>query len=397
MTLTATVTSAGGTPTGMVSFLDGGTMLGTGALNGSGTATLNTSSLSVGSHSLSAFYEGDANSVPSSSAASDQTVDPLPTPSISGPISVCAGSGVTLDAGVGYSAYLWSPGGETTQAITASPTVMTGYSVTVTTGAGCPGTSATHVVTVRTAPAVLRDPDPWTICPGRTALLKAICSDSATLHYQWFKGSAGDTPTPVGTDSPLYPAPADPPLAHYWYRVTNDCATVDSAATPVAVTPECPAVVGFNNDGITDFLWRNTITGDLSVWFVGPGGYDGDTSPGTVDPSWKIIGLANVDANHCADIFWRNDDGGMMSLWFITGGAFTGSGFVGGIGNTDWKVVGVADFNGDRKHDILWRYWPTGAMSIWFVDETGYTGAISPGAVDPSWQILNHVVFAGGV
>ena len=60
ITLTATVTSASGTPTGTVEFQDGSSVLGTVALV-SGLATLNSVSLTAGTHSLSAVYGGDSN------------------------------------------------------------------------------------------------------------------------------------------------------------------------------------------------------------------------------------------------------------------------------------------------------------------------------------------------
>ena len=47
MTFTATITGGTRTPTGTVTFLDGGTSIGTGSLNASGQATLTTSSLAV--------------------------------------------------------------------------------------------------------------------------------------------------------------------------------------------------------------------------------------------------------------------------------------------------------------------------------------------------------------
>jgi len=50
----------GGTPTGNVSFFDGATPLSSVALSGS-TATLNTTTLSVGAHSITATYNGDGN------------------------------------------------------------------------------------------------------------------------------------------------------------------------------------------------------------------------------------------------------------------------------------------------------------------------------------------------
>jgi Bacterial Ig-like domain (group 3) len=60
ITFVATV-AADITPSGTVTFLDGGTTLATVALDGSGTATLITSTLAPGSHSITANYSGDAD------------------------------------------------------------------------------------------------------------------------------------------------------------------------------------------------------------------------------------------------------------------------------------------------------------------------------------------------
>ena len=65
---------AAGSPTGTVTFLDGGSPLETVALNGSGNATLSTSSLSPGSHSITAVYNGSAFFVTASSAATSESV-----------------------------------------------------------------------------------------------------------------------------------------------------------------------------------------------------------------------------------------------------------------------------------------------------------------------------------
>lgn len=66
VTLTAAVTSPGVTPTGNVTFLDGATVLGTGALDAQGMATYTVSSLHPATHGLVASYAGDANSLPCS-------------------------------------------------------------------------------------------------------------------------------------------------------------------------------------------------------------------------------------------------------------------------------------------------------------------------------------------
>ena len=75
VTFTATVTaSLGGAPTGSVTFKDGATILGSSPLTGN-TATLSTSSLSVGTHSITALYGGDASHVGSNSTALSQDRD----------------------------------------------------------------------------------------------------------------------------------------------------------------------------------------------------------------------------------------------------------------------------------------------------------------------------------
>ena len=73
VTFTATISSAAGTPTGTVNFLDGTTVLGQGTLSG-GVATLTTSSLAAGSHTITAVYSGSTNFVASTSATLTQAV-----------------------------------------------------------------------------------------------------------------------------------------------------------------------------------------------------------------------------------------------------------------------------------------------------------------------------------
>src|SRR5262249_44785880 len=78
VTFTAIVTG-GSSATGTVTFMDGSTTLGTQLLNGSGQAGFTTSSLSVGSHSITAEYGGDATHDVSTSAALTQVVSPATT------------------------------------------------------------------------------------------------------------------------------------------------------------------------------------------------------------------------------------------------------------------------------------------------------------------------------
>lgn len=88
-------------PTGTVTFLDGTSTLGTGTLNASGVATYSTVTLSLGSHSISASYSGDASNAASTSAAIvvTVTVAPAPVAALTPPIlNFAAASGATAAA-----------------------------------------------------------------------------------------------------------------------------------------------------------------------------------------------------------------------------------------------------------------------------------------------------------
>ena len=77
--LLATVGTSGGTPGGTVIFYDGNTPLATVPVDGTGTATLTTAALSVGPHSITAAFSGDADFSGVRSAAASETVAPSGT------------------------------------------------------------------------------------------------------------------------------------------------------------------------------------------------------------------------------------------------------------------------------------------------------------------------------
>ena len=79
-TFTATVSPSplgSGTPTGMVTLLDGSTTVDTATLNANGQTTFTTSSLGVGIHNLTAVYSGDSDFEGNTSSAVAETITTL--------------------------------------------------------------------------------------------------------------------------------------------------------------------------------------------------------------------------------------------------------------------------------------------------------------------------------
>jgi len=108
VTFTATIagTAIGVYPTGSVTFLNGTTTLGTGAVGaGTGIATFTTSTLVAGPYSVTAAYGGDANFLTSTSTAVSLTVNPPPSFTLSS-----ANSNISIASGANGSVQLTASG-----------------------------------------------------------------------------------------------------------------------------------------------------------------------------------------------------------------------------------------------------------------------------------------------
>ncbi len=111
-----------------------------------------------------------------------------PTPSISGNLTICQGNSTILDAGGGYAGYSWTPNGETTQTINV--TTAGTYTVSVTTAAGCSGTTSVDVNVVASLSVSITGN--LNICGGTTTTLDA---GSGFPHYIWNTNDATQTIT----------------------------------------------------------------------------------------------------------------------------------------------------------------------------------------------------------
>jgi hypothetical protein len=77
---TITVMGTAGSPTGSVDLVDGATPIGSATLDPSGMANIFVSTLALGTHSITAIYQGDSVFVPSTSNLISQVINPATTP-----------------------------------------------------------------------------------------------------------------------------------------------------------------------------------------------------------------------------------------------------------------------------------------------------------------------------
>ncbi|RYE12066.1 MAG: hypothetical protein EOP51_32225, partial [Sphingobacteriales bacterium] len=113
------------------------------------------------------------------------TINNLPTVNITGLLAICLGSQSQLNAGAGYSSYLWSTGA-TSQTISIS--TEGAYSVTVTNASGCKASaSVTATYAVLAAPTITGN---LSFCPGSATTLDAGANYSS---YRWSNGATSRT------------------------------------------------------------------------------------------------------------------------------------------------------------------------------------------------------------
>ncbi len=156
---------------------------------GATTAVISVTPASNTAYSVTATLGGGCTA----STSSTVTVNPLPSPAIAGSTDICAGNSTTLTAS-GGTGFIWNTGA-TTAAITVSPASTTGYTVTVSSAAGCSAVSST-TVTVNPVPTPSVS-GTNTICVGNSTILSATGGGT----YTWSNGAttANITVSPAST------------------------------------------------------------------------------------------------------------------------------------------------------------------------------------------------------
>lgn len=153
----------------------GGQFSGSGVTNPNGT--FNPTVAGLGTHTITYNYTNLQGCT--GTYTQDVVVSSGPTPTITpdGPLTICTGSTLNLDAGAGYTSYLWSPGNQNTQSIQVNGSGL--YSVTVTNSAGCTGSSSTGTFV--------------SVYPPTFAVITAngnLLSATPAVSYQWYFNGA---------------------------------------------------------------------------------------------------------------------------------------------------------------------------------------------------------------
>lgn len=132
----------------------------------------------------------------------------------------------------------------------------------------------------------------------------------------------------------------------------------------------------FNSDGSSDLVWRNSATGQNSVWYMNNTTRIGSAAIAPVPNSdWDISGVGDFNSDSRDDLVWRNAATGQNAIWYMNGTNRIDSAFFAPVPSSDWDIAAVADFNSDDQDDLLWRNSETGVNAVWYMNNTQRIGS----------------------
>jgi hypothetical protein len=138
-------------------------------------------------------------------------------------------------------------------------------------------------------------------------------------------------------------------------------------------------------------LWWTDTSGSLGMWRMNGANSSGASplSPSRVDPSWRIVGTADLWDDGRTEILWQHASG-IPAYWVMNGTNCVKAGPLNPSSvDSSWRIVGTGDLNDDGKTDILWQH-TNGTPAYWLMDGTNCirAGLFTPSSVDPSWRIV---------
>jgi hypothetical protein len=145
------------------------------------------------------------------------------------------------------------------------------------------------------SPTITTQPAGATISSGQTVNLRVTATGATPLSYQWYRGSSGDTTTPVGTNSSSDMSPPLNASTNYWVKVSNSAGSTNSAtAAIIVVTPPPNAIpssfLGMHMNGgtISRQPWPVAPFGAVRLWDAGVSW--ADLMPnGPTQPNWSNL------------------------------------------------------------------------------------------------------------
>ncbi len=168
-----------------------------------------------------------------------------------------------------------------------------------------------------------------------------------------------------------------------------------SRGTVLRVLPAQPT--DLNGDGNPDLIWRNTATGQNTVWFMAGASLSGQASlPSMPDTRWQAVATGDFNGDGKPDLVWRNNSTGENLVWLLDGTTLVSQVALAAVPDTNWRIAAAADFNGDGMPDLLWRNTTTGRNAVWLMNGVTFLSQANlPSVPDGNWRVEAAADFNG--
>ena len=130
---------------------------------------------------------------------------------------------------------------------------------------------------------------------------------------------------------------------------------------------EVKGVADFDANGSDDILWRNRVSGDISIWPIAWGWPQAFPLVGNVGLGWSILGAGDLDGDNVAEIIWRDNSGNVAVTLLHPNYTVKSYGPNIALG-TGYSFVGVMKSSPKFGHGRLWIFAPrpsTGCAADW--------------------------------
>ena len=297
-----------------------------------------------------------------------------PTAFISTPSAIVCPLQPKVLSGSGGARCSWSPSTGLDDPSSCTPTATisdtTTYTLVVYSADGCASTNNPSITLTKQGHPLIVGITPLVANPGTmmTVLGSGFqCVNAVTVQEPGKDWSRGVGFTIVNGGMLRFPNPGGTPR-----RLQMAAGTVYGPSVARSGLYQRSSRRDFDGGTVADVLWRNTATGQTSLWSMAYGYFQGDVIM-TVPTSWSAVAIGDFSGDARSDVFWMNAATGETSIWLMKG-ALVATAVRSTTVPVGWKPIGSADFNGDGKDDLFWHNSTTGETSIWLMNGTTFTG-----------------------
>jgi len=153
-----------------------------------------------------------------------------------------------------------------------------------------------------------------------------------------------------------------------------------------------------DRNGTDDLAFRNRVSGENAVWKMDGFAATGEFLTPVPDLNWELRGIGDFKGDGSTELMWRRKDNGENAVWVMNPNARTSiqSTYALQTVEPSWKLAGLSDVDSDGKSDLVWRQPSTGTTAVWKMDGANLvSGVFLPQVVAGDWNLVGTRIVGG--